>query len=359
MMVLIILMLNVIRINDIVKTTGTVTSRNIVYVKSPCDTYLKEVYVVPGEEVKRGQLLAKLDDIGIRTHIQDLKAQIIEAENRKAVLNNENNTLPWQVNSMEQDILQSRSKLNYAREVHESNVKLYKGGTISFLEFKNSQKEVETLQADLARLENSLKIYKIEKQNSIQKNSDEIRVLDSKIERIKKQLNLLNAQFQAFESDADDPRIIAPYSGVITAIGDDDSSDDDDSNEDQSKNFIGKTFQVNDTIFRISDPDDIFIESSIKEKDFPYVFEGDKVTISFPAYPTEQFGTLQGTIQKLYREPTNLSGAVVYKCEIKVYNPDANKNIKTYLGLSTSNTVDAKNSYSLLEYMIKKIFENQ
>ncbi len=357
LMILVFSALNIIRINDNIKIPGVIKSKDITYIKSPCDTYLKEIYVVPGEEVKQGQLLARLDDMGIRTYIQNLKSELIDAQNRKSVLLNEMNTIPCQLVNYEQDIAQCKSKLVYAQALYESNAKLYQNGAISALDFKNSEQNYDNLRTDLVKYENNLRMYKLTTRDTLEKDEAEIRMLDSKTERINSQLAILHTQFLNAENGSGNPCIIAPCAGVISAIGNkDDSSDNGDDSTKQKNNFIGKTFAVNETIFEISNPKDIYIESTISENNFPFVFEGDKASITIPAYPYAEYGILSGFIQKLYKEPTTLAGSTVYQCEIKIVNVNANKDIKAYLGLTTQNTIDVKSSYSLIDYMLKKIF---
>jgi multidrug resistance efflux pump len=340
----------VIRVNESIGFPGVIKSRNIEVIKSPCDTYLKEIRVIPGEEVHKGQLLARLDGVGIQYYIQDLNAKIVEADKRKTDLAATIDITSYQISVMEQNIIQCRVKFENAAGIYQENEKLFKNGAISRLEFQQSKNEMITLQAELTKQENNLNIFKRRNNQEYHASAaGEINFLNDQINEYQKILNTINRQFLFTNDYAGSPCIIAPCDGIITAIGD--------SALDQTDSS-GKTFKANETIFEISDPNDIYIEGSIREKDFPYVGAEDKVYITFIAYPYQKYGVFEGTIDKLYQKPTLNLSQTQYKCEIKLFNIKSNRKVKMYSGLNTYNTVDTQKNYNLFEYIGKKMFEN-
>lgn len=358
--IVICLWFRIIRVNETIEFTGVIQSRNIEVIKSPCETYLKEIRVVPGEEVHQGQLLARLDGIGLQNYIQGINSAIIEAEKRKTDLAARTDITPFQIRVMEQDIIQCRIRLDNAEKNYQENEKLSKDGAISQLEYLQSKNEVITLRAEVIKQENNLRIYK--RQNNQEYHDSavkEIDYLDARIQEYKKILATVNRQFLFTNDYAGNPCIIAPCNGIVTAVGDSGSDANSEGNgTSQTGKFEGKTFEVNETIFEISDPNDIYIEGTIRERDFPFVSIDDKVFITFSAYPYQKYGVFEGTIDQLYQEPTTGTGQTQYKCEISLFNIKANRKIKTYSGLNTYNEVDTKKSYSLFEYIGKKVFEN-
>lgn len=354
---IIFLLLYIFRVNDNISIQGTIKSKNITYIKSPCKTYIKKVYVIPGEEVKTGALLAELDGIGINKSIQELKSQIVDTNKKLIDIQNRRNVYPLQIALMEQDIAQCIIKLENARIEYENSQKLNREGAVSSLEMRKSGNEYEILQSELIKLENNLTIYKIENNSRIEmeKQLGEEKMLNLQLENFQKQLALLTGLFPAGieEIDFEMPKIISPCNGIITAITHDENSSA--SRPDSSQ---GKILEENETIFEISNPDDIFIEGFIRENDFPYVYEEDRVYLKIAAYSFQKYGVFSGIIDKLYQEPTVVNGRNMYKCEIRLMNIKSNREIKTYLGLTTYNTIDVKRSYNLIQYMLKKVFEN-
>lgn len=358
--IVISLWFRVIRVNESIGFLGIIKSRNIEVIKSPCDTYLKELYVVPGEEVHKGQLLARLDGVGIRNYLQEINAKIVDADNRKTDLAAKTDITPYQISVNEQNIIQCRVKFENAQKIYQENEKLFKDGAVSELEFQQSKNDVVTLQAELIKEENNLKIYQRQNDQDYHRSvMEEIDFLNKQLQEYRRILAVINHQF-IFTNDYGNPSIIATVDGIVTAIGDstDKQNDAQDTNTALTDNFEGKAFQANETIFEICNPDDIYLEGNIREKDFPYVSEEDKVYITFTAYPYQKYGVFEGTIAKLYREPTPNLSQTQYKCEIKLFNIKSNHKVKMYSGLSAYIAVDTKKNYNLLEYIGQKMFEN-
>ncbi len=359
--IVISLWFRIIRVNESIGLSGVVKSRNIEVIKSPCDTYLKEIYVIPGEEVRQGQLLARLDGIGIRNYLQDINAKIVEADNRKTDLAAKIDITPYQISVIEQNIIQCRIKLETAQIVCQDNEKLLKNGVISGFEFQQSKNEVITLQAELVKQENNLKMYKRQNDQAYKTSvKDEIDFLNQQVQEYKRILAAINRQFRITDDYSGNPSIIAPCNGIVTAIGDSaiNQNDSQGTNTVETNSFEGKAFTANETILEISNPNDIYIEGDIRENDFPYVSEEDKVFITFAAYPYQRYGVFEGIIAKLYREPTFNLRQTQYKCEIRLFNIKSNLKVKMYSGLNAYIAVDTRKNYNLLEYMRKKMFEN-
>lgn len=354
--IIISLWLRVIRVNETIGFYGVIKARNIEVIKSPCETFLKEIHVVPGEEVSKGQLLARLDGVSIQNYIQDIHSRIIEAEKQKTDLATGADITPYRIRVMEQEIIQCRVRLESAEKTYQENRKLFKAGAISELDYLESKNEVITLGAELIKQEDNLTIYRRQNNQEYQAGAiREINFLSDQIKEYQNNLQTINRQFLFTNDYAGSPCIIAPCDGIVTSIGESTGSQ---TNSTGNNKFEGKTFGVNETIFEISNPNDIYIEGNIQENDFPYVSEEDTVYITFTAYPYQKYGVFEGVIDKLYREPTGNINQTQYKCEIRLFNIKSNRKIKTYSGLNVYSTVDTKKSYSLLEYIGIKMFEN-
>lgn len=354
--IVISLWFRVIRVNETIAIYGVIKARNLEVIKSPCETYLKEIHVVPGEEVHKGQLLARLDGVSIQNYIQDIRSQIIEAEKRKTDLGANTDVTSYRIRVMEQEIIQCRVRLDSAEKKFQENSKLFKEGAISELDFLDSKNEVITLRAELIKQEDNLAIYKRQNnQEYLASATREINFQSDKIKEYERILLTINRQFLFSNDYTGSPCIIAPCDGIVTAVGDSTSSE---TNSTRDNNFEGKTFKANETIFEISNPNDIYIEGNIRENDFPYVSEDDTVYITFAAYPYQKYGVFNGVIDKLYREPTGNTNQTQYKCEIRLFNLKSNRKIKTFSGLNVYGSVDTKKNYNLWQYIGKKVFEN-
>lgn len=351
--------LRVVRVNDNVNFSGVIKSRDITSVNAPCDTYLREVYFLPGEKVKAGAIMAKVDGFTINSLIQGLESQVIEGENRRTDIIKKRDTIPYRISVMEQDIIECQARLENAEQRYKANEGLHQEGLISVDELRRLRYDYVLAKSNLVQLENNLKIYKIENgPEVIQKINEEVKTLNSQLTQLRKQIAEFKQKF-IFKKNEPDPFIIAPKDGVITAIANLTSSESAGEMLRKATNFGGAHFEANETILEISDPNNTYIEGEVRERDFPFIYEGDRVNFTLAAYPYQKYGVFEGVIDKLYMEPLGKNGEAVYKCEIRLINVKSNTAIRTYLGLTTFVTVDVRRNYNLLEYMAKKIFEDE
>ena len=252
---------------------------------------------------------------------------------------------------IDNEIIKVREQEKLASENYEINRKFFTRGSISRDKLNNYKYDVLEIKNNLLKLEKDLTSHKIRIKND-QKNQiteKEIGVIKNQIRQKQMQLGFLNNCFEYTEEGTkNNPVIIAPCAGIINI-------------KDMRKNaaaLVGKQFKKNETIFEIIDPDGIYIDCPLNEKDFPYIKLEDRVVIQFPAFPFKQFGVLFGLVDRLYQEPTQIDNSTLYKCEIKITSIDRNKNIKIYLSLTTYSMIELRTSCSPLQYIGLKLFNN-
>lgn len=348
---LVLLVLNIVHVNNNIKLNGIIKSKSITAIKSPTELYLTEVYVSSGEKVEKGQTLARLDNVSISRYIDDLVSNIISLEKKIADLEIQRNRLQYEINIIDNEIIKAREQEKLALENYEINKKFFSSGSISGDELNKYKYDVLEIRNSILKLEKDLSSYRIRINNDQKNNTTEkeIGVIKNQIIQMQKQLEFLKKCFEFTREDSENyPFIVAPCDGIINIK---------DSMKDAAA-LVGKQFRSNETIFEIIDPDGIYIDCPLNEKDFPYIKPEDKVSIQFPAYPFKDYGVLFGIVDRLYQEPTQVEDNTVYKCEIRITTIDKNKNIKIYLGLTTYNMVDLQTSYSLLQYIVMKLFDN-
>lgn len=105
---------------------GQVSSTNVSYVapRNGAGGYVKQLYIKAGDQVKKGQILMKLDDQVLRQSIETLKTQ-----------------------------------LSLAKNVYERTQKLWDQGIGSELQFMNAKTNVETLESQIKTQEEQLKTF--------------------------------------------------------------------------------------------------------------------------------------------------------------------------------------------------------
>ena len=149
------------------KYLGKIVPENEVSVSTKFAGNIEKVYVNEGDKVKKGQLIAKLDDNPIQLAIQNLKI------NKEALQN--------QLKSLEAQLESARANYEFIKTNFERDKKLYEGKAISEIQFLQSKTQLDTAKAKIGTLKANIealknKIASIDKQIEIKK--DDLKYLD-------------------------------------------------------------------------------------------------------------------------------------------------------------------------------------
>ena len=455
LLLFILLFMYVFRVNETIKFDGSVVSNEIEFVQSPCSTYIKDIFVVDGEEVSEGQVIGTYDSESIQTYIQNLQSKIIEANNKKVsidktkfefqqsitqlntqitqlnvqkedfIFNNKNEisstkhqisnvenelndikrkqeAYPYEIKTLDNNINNCKIKLANAQNQFDKYKILFESGGISAEELDKYELEVINLTAQLAEFENNKKVYEINNsqvnidllQSNLKRLNEYLNELenndaayDKQIELKNQELNILKAEQSNYEKQSTEELtfinqeidnynneleylktllngengankevyMISPCNGTVSLGNGQATQNKTDSNS-KKMELVGKRLEKDEVIMKIINSEDIYIEGYISEKDFPYVFEKDKVSITLYAYPYEEYGTIDGVVDTLYKEPLMSSNGTFYKCKINFSSE--NKDIKTYVGLNVSNSIIVKRDINLIRYFFNNTFNN-
>lgn len=172
---------------------------------------VSKVLVEEGQEVKKDQLLVKLDTYDLETQLKKGRISLDMAKRDLDKLKAENSTekksLENAVTQAELALKSAASKYEDAKIKHEQNAKLYEAGFISKSEFDNSQ-------ASLKDLETSLHTAEIALDNA--KNS--LADFDNRIYDQEKQVELSSADLLSIEKKIADSSIKANINGKIVKL---------------------------------------------------------------------------------------------------------------------------------------------
>ncbi len=149
------------------KYLGKIVPENEVTVSTKFAGNIEKVYVNEGDKVKKGQLIAKLDDNPIQLAIQNLKI------NKEALQN--------QLKGLEAQLDAAKSNYEFAKTNFERDKKLYEGKAISEIQYLRSKTQLDTAKAKIESIKANIealknKISSIDKQIEIKK--DDLKYLD-------------------------------------------------------------------------------------------------------------------------------------------------------------------------------------
>ncbi len=229
-----------------------------------------------GDRVKKGQLIALIDDREIREQINQSKAAILKAEN----------TLRQIELTYPEKLREAQANLEYARINYERELELLKRDYTTKESVDRAKRELEIAEATLKRLRDE---YETEKM-----------ITKASIEEIK-------AQIAQLETRLSYTRLYSPIEGIVSDV------------TIQEGETVVAGLQVANLI-TVFDPLRLEMWIYVDEADIGRVRIGQDVEFTVDTLPDKTF---HGKIEKIYPQPVVKDNIVYYLAIVKVPKEDA------------------------------------
>lgn len=251
---------------------------------------LAELYVKEGDQVDRGQTLARLHGTQFKSEVDDIAAQVTALEIRRARLEAElagefSFEVPAAMQEAAPEIVASERKLLEARQ---SDYVKSRDGAQQVLDQASEEQALleKLLERKIVAL---IEVTRARKATAdAQKRYDEI-VTQTDLQRAEsysetlKELNTLKQNLKASRDQLDRTTLISPMRGVVNNL---------------AVTTIGGVVRSGEEIMQIIPMDDeLFVEAKIKPKDIAQVRPGQKATIKLSSYDYTIFGALNGEVE--------------------------------------------------------------
>jgi HlyD family secretion protein len=240
---------------ETVYASGKLFPTTEVEITSNVSGTIVELLVEVGQNVKEGQLLAKIDPEALASILERAEAGSNAA---RAQLDN----IKAQKNQLE-------VQLNNAKIVLDRNRKLLKDGVISQAEFDISETNYKSTLANISALDKSILSAQFNVQSS-----------DATVKEQKKNLS------QTY--------IYAPMSGIVTKI-----------NKKKGEQVVGTIQMAGTPILNIANLNSIEVRVDVNERDILNVSMGDTADIELDAYPGRKFA---GIVTRIANTANNING---------------------------------------------------
>ncbi len=264
-----------------VAATGTLAAVTTVQVGSQVSGNIAELYADFNSEVKKGQLLAKLDPAIFQAQVEQASANVRTSE---ATLNDDIASIATTRANLEKakvDVLDKTRKLKRQKELFEENL-------ISRDDFETAQAALDASVATQKSIEAQL-----ESAQARQK-ADESRLAQAKANLETAKLNLEHTI------------ITSPISGTIISRSVD-------RGQTVAASFSSPTlFTIGEDLTKMQ------VNTNIDEADVGRIKNGMEATFTVDAYPGETFS---GTISQVRLAATTVQNVVTYNAIIDVANP--------------------------------------
>jgi HlyD family secretion protein len=240
-------------IKEKVAASGKVFPEIEVKISSDVSGEIVELFVMEGDSVVQGQLLANIDPDAYKSQVERGVAQV---NSSKAQVANARS----QVEQFKAQREQIAAQLMEARNRHQRNIQLKEQGVISAADFDVSLSNLQSLEANLRSVEASIKAAE-----------ESVRAAQYSVESAEASLRELRTSLRR-------TIIYAPVSGIISRL-----------NVEKGERVVGTMQMAGTEMMRIANLNAMEVRVEVSESDIPRVSIGDEVEIEVDAYLDRKF----------------------------------------------------------------------
>ncbi|MGH8700038.1 MAG: efflux RND transporter periplasmic adaptor subunit [Burkholderiales bacterium] len=269
-------------ITSAISATGTVNPVTAVQVGSQVSGQIKEIYVDFNSEVKKNQVIARIDPESFVLRVNQAMADLESA--RATVLTQRAN-----VSALQSEVSRSKVSLAEAERDYQRNKLLHEKNFVSAaaldkaeFAFRVAQEQVKTTQAQLA-------------------------VGESQVRNVEALVKQREAQLAQAKVDLDRTTIRAPVDGIVVK------------KSVEPGQTVAASLQAPELFVIAQDLRRMQVDTSIDEAEVGRVREGQAATFTVDSFPGRTF---QGTVGQVRRAALVVQNVVTYTAVIATSNPN-------------------------------------
>lgn len=251
-------------------TDDAFVEAHMVYFSPRVSGQIIELNVDDNKEIKKGEIIAQIDDKDYKTALLNAQAKLEKAQSDLKISSSDIEKMSAINSQSKNDIESAKSKLEYANSDYIRYKMAYQDGSVTKQDIDNATKNLEVARAQYNAAQDNLKATKSAYESSLSKKTSqnaEIKRLLAEVEQAK-----LNLSYTT---------LISPINGIIT-----------------NKNIeVGSYVQNAHPILTIV-PHDVYIIANFKETQVAKMKKGQKVTIKIDSFGSRKFKGHIDSIQK-------------------------------------------------------------
>jgi HlyD family secretion protein len=279
-----------------IQLDGQITPLQQSNLSLPQSGTLVGVYVTEGTRVRKGELLAKIDDATLRAQLAQAKATLAGASLTSPITQQQNQTALAQAQqglaNAKNNVVSAEAAYQNAKIVYNGDRDLYKQGYVS-------QTALEQARAQYVGAEQTLNNDK----ELLSAAQSALRAAQANLGGTavqKTQVEASRAQVRQLETAIAQTSLYAPYDGVITSRYLD----------------LGAFAGPNQNILQISQVDTVYVNANVPDDELSYVRRGTPVTFTTSSLPG---ATYTGRVFDVNAVPTQ--GTLSYRARLVQQNP--------------------------------------
>lgn len=216
---------------EAIYATGTVEAEDRVLVKAKTSGSVAEVFVKEGSVVKKGELLARIDNPGVTFELKRGKSDLNAASAQASANAPQIDALKAQARALEAELLTARNDLARTKSLVDS-------GSLASTDLERINAKVLQLEAQLAANEAQRRAVRIDLNAGAARAAANVETLQARVS---------------------DTEVRAPLDGVVLT----------------KTVELGEVVAINQTLFKVGDTKSLVLEVSVDEADIGHVKDGD------------------------------------------------------------------------------------
>ena len=243
-------------ISGTVTYTGTIAPFNEQDIFPRVTGRIVEIPVYPGDSVRAGQVVARLDDVELSSRVREAEAMATTAQANRAQMEADAVAARHGVAQMERELAMVEAELTYASGVRARAERLVSSGAISQQEYENDRSMAQALEA---------------KREAAQAKLEQARAMEASARRKLDAAESMVAQGQAAQRTA---RIVRDYSSIVAPTS-----------GEVVKRLVapGVLVQPGMAILKLAQVDRVRLQANVGERDVALVRVGSPVTVTTTA----------------------------------------------------------------------------
>jgi len=251
----------------------------VVTIASRVSGWVTELNVIEGDEVKKGQVIARIDDRDSVLHREVLQARLKTLESQMGVIRAQSGQVDQEtlgkyqseanrLSSAEAEVASAEAQLKQARQDHDRTAQVHAKGYLSEQEmerarttFRQAEENRRKAFAELAAMRGTV--------SAAGGSRKQLHVMERQILVLSNQAAELRAEMERQEIDIDDRTIKSPGDGRIVMT------------------FVrkGEHVGIGQRIAMFHDPNQIWVEANVKETAIGLLKPGMRADVRIDAYP--------------------------------------------------------------------------
>ncbi|XBS71574.1 HlyD family secretion protein [Acerihabitans sp. KWT182] len=251
----------------------------VVTLASRVDGWLMARPVIDGDRMKKGQILAQIDDRDARLRLAEVEGNLASANAQILYSQAQRQTTDLttqagldqakaQLTVAESAVSDAGHQLALAEANFKRNDSLVKGGSVAKETWDESHTALLQRQDELRQDQAQLLAQRAAAASALAQRG-QVQVLDRQIDMQRKQLLSLQAQAQQLKQEISDRQLRSPVDGVV----------------DRTLADVGDYVQTGQWVMMVHDPKDVWVEANVKETDLEHIAVGQGVDVTVDAYP--------------------------------------------------------------------------